>query len=670
MAWGDFLLTEIQFRTFWCRGGSQISKVMYDVITFNDEYDYWSAGPPDVVPVHSGGPFMTREDRSTENVETPTNTPSGVSLSRRHAIGAGVGMAATTTFARVGAQSATPDASPTASPVASPVSTDETPDPNATFERISPDRDEVNAGLREEYGIEEIGNPGGDVIQVFTSDITMVNPLIAQDIASSNITGLIYETLVTVHPTDGTLIPGLADWWELGSDGLRHRFHIDDRATWHDGQPVTADDVIMTFSTALDESGFSPTRGTLDRAMASFEKIDDKTVEFVSRQKSATFINDTAAYLRVMPAHIWGDIPPAEWNGDEGTTGQDPARVIGSGPFTFTEWVTGQNVIVSKNENYWDSDRTPNIDRYIYNIVAESTSALQSLETGAADITGVSSALAPDFFSNNPNFNIHEYDRSHVAYYCLNLDEAHTTLFSDKRVRQAMLYALDRDLIVEEIYQGFAVRADGPQPPLSPAYAPEEIEHIYLYDPDTANALLDEAGWEMGDDGIRVKDGKPFEFEFTYEQDSATYGQLIPYMQEQWKAVGLQMEALAMPFAAQQEMYNTRTYDAGLTGITLNTVGNQGTLFRSDSMYPDGYNETAYVNPEYDRLDDLQRRELDPERRREILIELSNIVAEDLPISPTVFASGLTASSPRLHNYHPSGFSARWSIPYWWVEAE
>src|SRR5690606_21979028 len=218
------------------------------------------------------------------------------------------------------------------------------------------------------------------------------------------------------------------------------------------------------------------------------------------------------------------------------------------------------------------------------------------------------------------------------------------------------------------IFQGFAIRADGPHPPLSLAYAPDRIESIYLYEPETASALLDDAGWVIGEDGICEKDGERFSFEFTYEEGIDTFQQLVPYLQQAWREVGIEMTPTAMPYPAQQEELNKRNYEAALTGISLNTTGNQGVLFRCDSWYPDGYNEVAYCNPEYDRLDDLQRQELDPERRMDLMVEAANIIAHVVPIEPLVFPQGLTASAPRVHNFFPSGYSTLWTIQWIWLD--
>ncbi|MGI8485040.1 MAG: ABC transporter substrate-binding protein, partial [Thermomicrobiales bacterium] len=337
------------------------------------------------------------------------------------------GIAATGVFSTVSASDATPEASPEASPSASPVAV-VTPDPNATFKVVSPTREEVIAQYKGANGFEEPANTGGDVIQVFSSDITMVNPMLAQDLASGFVTDLIYQSLVSVNAVDGTYVPALADSWELSSDGVRWRFHLNPNAIWHDGKPVTADDVLFSFAAMLAPDGLAPSRGTLERALANIEKINDHTVELTSPVPMAIFLTNTASNVPIMPMHIWGDVANADWPSDEGTTGRNPARVIGSGPFKFVEWVQNDHVTVARNDDYWLKDEIPVIDRYIYRIVAASTAALQSLQTGEADISSVSPAQAPSFIEKNPDLTITKFNRANITYYETNMDETKTTL--------------------------------------------------------------------------------------------------------------------------------------------------------------------------------------------------------------------------------------------------
>jgi peptide/nickel transport system substrate-binding protein len=230
-----------------------------------------------------------------------------------------------------------------------------------------------------------------------------------------------------------------------------------------------------------------------------------------------------------------------------------------------------------------------------------------------------------------------------------------------------MMWALDRDLIVEQIWAGYAVRADGPQPPLSPAYAPEEITSIYTYDPDKAKALLDEAGWAVGKDGVREKDGVRFSLEFMYDDPSAANQQLIPYLQQTWGEVGIEIIPKAMPVPALIDAYMAGTFTAGMLGFEFNIDGNQGGMYRSDATPPAGFNFMGYANPEYDALDDQQLAEVDAEKRRALLIEQSNILAADLPNGPLLFGKGVSTALPRVRNFFSAQYSSLWSIPWIWL---
>lgn len=561
-------------------------------------------------------------------------------------------------------RSASAQGTPEASPVA-----EATPDPKATFSQLSITRAEFLAQVKDHFKLEAPGKTGGDVIQVFTTDLATVNPLIAQDLAAGYIIGLVFEALAQVNPIDGTLAPSLADSWEISSDGLRYRFALNPQATWHDGKPFTSDDVIATYDAVLAPDSLSASRATILSLLAHYTKIDDHTVELTSHGRIATFLEQIAT-ISILPKHIWEGVAYPSWPADPGSSGQDPKRVIGTGPFTFVEWVQGDHCTLARNEAYWLPDQKPAIDRYIYRVVADAASALQSLQTGESDIVGISAAQAPSFIKANPNLAVTEYDTTHMYYYITNLDETKMPFFVDARVRQALVWALDRDLIASQIFTGYAVRADGSQPPVSPAYAPDKITSIYTFDPDKANQLLDEAGWKQGKQGIREKDGVRFTVEMLYTNSSVQNQQLIPYIQQSWKDVGVELTAAAMPFPAMLERLDSGNFALSLTGFSFEPDGNQGVMYRSDSFYPAGFNIARYSNPEYDRLDDAQQRELDPVKRKALMIEAANILAADLPNVPLVFDKSIVASDPRIHNYYPTGYFTApvWEIPWVWSE--
>jgi peptide/nickel transport system substrate-binding protein len=557
------------------------------------------------------------------------------------------------------AQDASPAASPSASPGASPVA--------GAITSIT--REEYNAALREAFPLEEAASTGGQIIHVSTTDIRTLNPQLVTDTYSGYITGYVYEYLAGGSPIDGTPVPGLADYWELADDGVTYTFYINENATWHDGNPVTADDVIFSFDSIMAEDTLSVRRSDVALALKEWKKVDDKTVQLIGHEPFATFIENTAVLVGIVPKHIWESVPVADWGSDAGSTGTDPSRVIGSGPFTFVEWAQGDHVTIRRNDNYWDTQNLPVIDEYIIRVIADAASAVASLQTGEADVTEIENPQVGPLRESNPELNIVEYDTTSFNYFYTNQDPSRVELFTDIPVRQALLYALDRDLMAETIYQGFAIRADGTQPVLSIAYNPDAVETIYNFDPDQAGSLLEGAGWVDSDgDGIREKDGVKLSFECFYAEAVATYEQQIPYMQQSWRDVGIEMIPSAIPFPTLIDNAIAGNFQMNVAGFSWSVDGGQGTMFRCDATPPDGFNRMRYCNEEYDALDDQQLRELDVDKRIDLLTQQSNIVNNEAVVGITVFSKGIMGGAPHVHNFIPNGYSDVWWVQYAWVD--
>jgi peptide/nickel transport system substrate-binding protein len=389
----------------------------------------------------------------------------------------------------------------------------------------------------------------------------------------------------------------------------------------------------------------------------------------VAIQPSAVFIENTASLFSIVPKHIWEGVPFGEWASDAGSTGQDPTRVIGSGPFTFTEWVLGDHVTLTKNPDYWDQQNVPNIDEYTYRVVADAASAVASLQTGESDMAEVPFSQATPLRESNPELQVLDFDTVSFNFYITNQDPAKGEPFTDVKVRQALHYALDRDLMGEIVYQGFAIRADGTQPVLSIAYAPDRVETIYTFDPEKANALFEEAGWVDSDgDGIREKDGVKLSFECTFSEGVATYEQQIPYMQQAWREVGVEMIPAAIPFPTLLDNNDAGNYQMSVLGFSWSVDGGQGDMFRCSAVPPAGFNMMRYCNEEYDALDAASQVELDQAKRIDILIEASNIVNDEMAAGINVFRKQIEGASPRVHNFFPNGYSRIWWVNYAWVD--
>jgi len=516
------------------------------------------------------------------------------------------------------------------------------------------------------FPMEEPQHRGGQVIHA-TADISTLNGLFAADSASYAVTDRVYESLVDISPIDAQPVPELADWWDLAPDGITYTFHLNPDARWQDGTDLTAADIVFTFAAALDpETGYLG-QPDLAATIASYRAVDDDTFELISRGPLADVLW-AIRYVTILPKHLWEDVPHAQWVSDPGSTGADLSRVVGTGPFTLVEWVPGDHARLRRNDAYYGN--VPIIDEFVVAVYSEDASSLEALKAGEIDIRELVPAARVSEVEATEGLAVAAGDTPGFAYYMPNLDPEKTTLFQDRRVREALFVALDRAALVDAVLLGYGDVARGTQPPLSPAYAPERIAPAYDYDPARARQLLTEAGWSDSDgDGVVDKDGQAFAFELLYPNPSPAAPQIATYMQEAWRAIGVAVTPQETPWPPLLEAtFVTHDFEMVLGGLYAEPSGSQGFLFRCDA-YAGGSNAMKYCNPGYDELDEQQRRELDPVKRRELLIQQTNIVWQDLPLGVLAFFDDTTGYATRLHNIFPTGWGGPlWSLPWVWVD--
>ncbi len=579
--------------------------------------------------------------------------------------------AAGSLFDTVSAQDASPASSPVGSPEASPIGSPEASPVAYTgpVGTLSMSRDAYQVAIREHFKFEEAANTGGSVVYVQTLDIATLNPTLPADVYSQFIIALFNDPLVISNPIDGSWAPGTADSWEIAEDGITYLFHLNPTVKWHDGTPFTAADVVFTFDSVVNEKSLSPRRGDVLSVLKSHRAIDDHTVEMVAHTPVATFLDKTVGQVSIVAKHIWEKVDLASWGSDSGSTGADPARVIGTGPFKFVEWVQNDHVTVAKNPDYWDKVNLPvYVDTYIYRVIADPATALQSLKTGETDIADIEAPQVDALKTGNPEIALTIFDTFGFSFFSANQDTAKLDLFVDVKVRQALIYGIDRDLIVETIMLGYGSRADGSQPVPSPAHKPDQIRTIYKFDAAKTKQLLADAGWADGNgDGILDKDGKKFSFECEYPSGLAQYEQQLPYMQQAWKEIGIEMIPVSVPFTTLVEHVTSSNYQMATIGFILGVDPDQSWIFGTSAFPPAGFNLMHYSNPRYDALTPLQNGELDLAKRVEIIVEQTNIVNDDQAIGATTFNKAIVGAGPRVHNFFPNAYGTFWSIPFVWL---
>ena len=517
----------------------------------------------------------------------------------------------------------------------------------------SPSREEYHAQVQEAMGFSEAATPGGTFIRAIGSDPQTIHPLLADDEDSLNLVEQIYDLLVGIDlQTGGPAPSGLADSWEVAADGRTYTFHLNPNAMWHDGTPVTADDVQFSFDALANPDVGSSYQQTFLDATDSWHVVDDHTFEVVAREPLFTFLYDLVTWI--IPRHIWEDVPVADWRTDGGATGQDAARVVGSGPFRFREWLPGESVTLDRNPDYYD--QAPHLDSYTVLIRPDQTAIVNALLSAEIDAAALEPADVATIASSD-GLAVATYPTADFNFYLTNLDPEKSTLFQDVRVRQALLYALDREAMARDILLDNARVAHGSQPEISYAYAPDRLTTQYTFDPDKARVLLAEAGWADSDgDGIVELEGTPLSFEVLYPGGSPTYDQELAYMQDAWREIGVDAQPAALDFPALVgTITGDHTYDMAFLGFGWDATFIQDLMFGC-AQYEGGFNVVRYCNPDLDEINARAKRTLPEEPRRELVITATDMINEALPVGVLHFIDANIGYSTRLQNFHPTAW--------------
>ncbi|MDW0110712.1 peptide-binding protein [Sporosarcina aquimarina] len=490
-----------------------------------------------------------------------------------------------------------------------------------------------------------------------TAAPTLFNPYYSTDTSSSTLEGFMFSGLVTVDQ-DFNPEGDLAESWEFSEDGLKWTFHLRENVKWHDGEPFSADDVVFSYGIPLDEDYVGP-RGLPFEIIEEINKVDEHTVEFVLSEPYAPFITITAQF-EVLPKHILGDVPIADLGKHKFNT-KEP---IGTGPFKFKEWKEGEYIELAANEDYFLGK--PKLGGIIYKIVPDMNTLMAQLEVGDINMTSISPQYieTANKLEEKGKVVVSSGPANAFEYIGYNL---RNELFQDKKVRQALTHAIDKESIVTAILDGAGTVADGPGSPANWAFNPDMPK--FDYDPELAKKMLKEAGWEPNSEGILEKDGKKFEFVLKTTSANEVRQQIAEVAQQQFKEIGIKttIEVLEWSAYVEQTSPPNWNFDAMVAGWSIGSDPDP-TWFWHSSEIENGLNYNGYANEKVDALLSENTKVSDLGERKAIIAEADGIVAEDQPNTFLYYVEGSLANSPNLHGPSYNASNTYYNLHEWYIE--
>jgi peptide/nickel transport system substrate-binding protein len=509
---------------------------------------------------------------------------------------------------------------------------------------------------------------GGSLVEGNSSDIVAgFNPIVnagALDIQQSN---MIFEGLLATDPA-GDLVPALAESTpKVSGDGLTFTFTLRKGLKWSDGAPITSDDVLFTYNLMFDpayRAVRSPYRGDFESFVAGLTAPDPNTFVVRLKQVYAPFLASHGLH-GILPKHVLGNLSPAELN----TTTFNAAPTVASGVFKFVEWVKGDHIRLVRNDNYW---RGPSyLDTYVWKVYADATGVVNGLKNGEVDVGKVTSpSFVPDL-QTNPDLVVYQFPVPTALAYWYNVDASKPAgkLLSDRAVRQALYTVIDRAGIVDAIYAriGGAV-AISAMPSTSWAYN-KDTRPTYSIDKAKAASLLDGAGWKLGSDGVRSKDGVRAKLEVLTSAASKEYTAVAQVMQQSWTEIGIDVSVRGVPFPTELNAANTtRAFDTLVVGYQLGLDPDLSPWFHSRNIVAGGGNYSSYRSSQADSLLDQAVATNDQAKRKQLYAQIQNLLAEDLPLGPLLVQNGFVAYHKKVHNFTAAqlsnntfyGFGTRW----------
>ena len=492
---------------------------------------------------------------------------------------------------------------------------------------------------------------GGTLLRRLETDPVTLNPVLSGSVYDRYVDYYLFMPLINLD-ADLKEVPGLADKWEISPDGKLYTFHLNPKATWSDGTPVRASDVVFTMNAIANPKNEAPQiAGQFEQYDPTTTKvIDDHTVVIGFKEALASQLSHFNDCIP-LPEHVYGH---GDFRNDFIT------RAVGSGPYRLVRRIPGKEILLERRPDFWG--QKPYIQNIRFKLLTDSATAWNAVKRGDLD----ESIIPSDTWmmeSTRPELQRYIDFR---RFYTLNYNyigwNNNDPILSDKRVRHALTMCVDLKSIINGLYHGTARAMTGPFTPDQWAYNPSvpAVE----YDPEGAKKILASVGWlDTDGDGILDRNHKPFKLDLLFIAGNATTTAFVQLYQAALKQIGIQLNILPLDPSTLFQRVLAGNYQAAYLGWNLDPDPDPFQLFHSSQWPPHGQNVVFYKNPEADQLIEQGRTTFDRAKRQVIYRKLHEIVADDQPYTWTVQVSIKYAINKRVHNVQASKL---WGLYQWY----
>lgn len=495
---------------------------------------------------------------------------------------------------------------------------------------------------------------GDTIVTASIGDASNLIPMLSADATSHEIAGLIYNGLVK-YDKNLNVIGDLAESWEISPDGLTITFYLRKGVKWADGKEFTSADVLFGFQTITNPK--TPTAYAGDFLEVEEATAPDPYTFRVRYKRPFAPALTSWGNLVVLPKHLL--------EGKDITQSPLARNPVGLGPFKLKEWKTQERIELVANPDYFEG--RPCLDRYIMRIIPDAATTFMELKAGGVDWTGLS-PFQFDRQTNTPyfqqNFKKYSYLAFAYTYMGFNLE---SPLFKDRRVRQAIAHAIDKDELVRGALAGHGVPATGPYKPDAWFYNPNVKK--YDFDPRKSEALLREAGWVRSErDGWLYKDGRRFVFTVLINQGNSLREKTAQIIQYRLKQIGIDMQIRSVEWTALiNDFIDKQRFEAVIMGWTTGQDPDIYDIWHSSKTGKKELNFIRYKNEEVDRLLVEGRMTFDRAKRKAIYDRIQEILAEDQPYIFLYVPMSLSIIHKRFRGIEPAPAGISYNFIRWWV---